>query len=583
MKLRYLRLYNKYRSLEPFEFKFLKHPLLHGRIDPMCLVGLNGSGKSNFLELLADIFFEVEKFFLQEKKLYTAPKTSTNYFVYADKESKEDIFFEIIYEIRDKIVFNKDTNEKIKEQGNIIKIERTKSSKKLKFYIEKEISRIPDLFDSSTSTKGFVELDVSNSNDCKDFRNKFIPLVIAYTSGLNDLLTLPFIDIQDYYAQQVAKEAFEPTDENLVIPTPNLLLLNYESNAPIVVANLLLAEDNKCEIFNETIRIHRMNSFRIVIRLNKLSGNSKVETTQELKDYIKKLKDCSATSKIEYDDKKGDVYIFDFVVNEVSKALFKEKFHSSQKLFEALTKLNLLNTLCVKSGYRDELKKKRKQGLLLKFPQTGSLDKIFSIEKMELVLTEPNVRTEYEKISDGEHQFVHIVGGILLFDQENPEKDILYLLDEPDTHFNPIWRSDFFYQLQDVLIRKNVEFIITTHSPFILSDAHGYNVFQFIRDGAKVTFNRVEKETYGATYDNVAENIFKNIESKHFENRMAKLAFNDMELLYSEIDKIKKSDEWQEKFENFLVRIRMFGESMDRLYLYKKYAEKEDQMKIKER
>lgn len=580
MKLRSLKLYNKYRSLEPFDFQFLKHPLLYGRIDPMCLVGLNGSGKSNFLELLADIFFEVDKFFLQERKIYTAPKTSTNYFVYADKESKEDIFFEITYEIGEKILTDKTTKEQKKTDGYLIKIERSPNTKKLKFLTQKKVPRIPDLYNYSTTETKFVELNTSDIDACKEFRNRCIPLVIAYTSGLNDLLTLPFIDIQDYYAQQVAKEAFEPTDKGLVIPSPNLLLLNYDSNASIVVSNLLLEEEEKCKIFNDSIRISRLNSFRIVIRLNKLSGSSKVETTEELKDYIQKLQECSATSKIEINDKKGDVYIFDFVVNKVTRELFKLKFKSSQKLFEALTKLNLLNTLCVKSGYRDELKKKRKQGLLLKFPQTGSLDKIFSIEKMELVLTQPNVRTEYEKISDGEHQFVHIVGGILLFDQDSPEKDILYLLDEPDTHFNPLWRSDFFYQLEDVLVRKNVEFIITTHSPFILSDAHGYNVLQFIRNGSKVTFSRVEKETYGATYDNVAENIFKNENSKHYENRMAKLAFNDIEELYKEIDDVITKEDWSEKYENFLIRIRMFGESLDRLYVSKKYAEKDDEFKI---
>ena len=74
MKIHLLKLDKKYRSLEPFNFKFLKHPLLNGKLDPMCLVGLNGSGKSNFLELLADIFFEIERFFLEDNKLYKEDK-----------------------------------------------------------------------------------------------------------------------------------------------------------------------------------------------------------------------------------------------------------------------------------------------------------------------------------------------------------------------------------------------------------------------------------------------------------------------------------------------------------------------------
>ena len=189
---------------------------------------------------------------------------------------------------------------------------------------------------------------------------------------MNDLLTLPFIDIQDYYAQQVAREALKPTDANLKTPSPNLLLLNYDSNASIVVSNFLLAEEEKCRVFSEQLRIHRMNSFRIVIRLNKLYGNSEVKITNELALYIEALKDCAAISEIKLG--KGNEYIFDFVVNDVTKSLFREKFGSHQKLFKVFTKLNLLNTLCIKKDYRDKLKKKRRQGRLLKFPQTGRTD-----------------------------------------------------------------------------------------------------------------------------------------------------------------------------------------------------------------
>jgi restriction system-associated AAA family ATPase len=583
MKIREIKLHNQYRSLEPFEFKFLKHPLLMGRLDPMCLVGLNGCGKSNFLELLADIFFEVEKFFLEENKIYTADRTSSNYFAYADKESKENIFFEIVYEINESISLDNPSKINKKLGGDVIKIERSNSTKgSLKFFLEKEVLRQPDFFNSATVEEIFIELETNSFDDCKNLRDKYIPLVIAYTSGLNDLLTLPFIDVQDFYAQQVAREALKPTDANLVIPSPNLLLLNYDSNASIVVSNFLLADEVKCQVFSEQLRIRRMNSFRIVIRLNKLAGSKKVEITNELSTYIRFLEDCAAISEIKLDDKKGNEYVFDFVVNDVVKELFREKFHTPQKLFEVLNKLNLLNTLCIKGGYREKLKKKRKQGQLLKFPQIASLDKIFSIEKIDLVLNEPLVRTGYEKISDGEHQFIHIIGGILLFDEDVPQKDILYLLDEPDTHFNPLWRSDFFYQLENVLNKKNVELIITTHSPFILSDCHGYNTFKFTREGEKVTFLRIEDEIYGASFESITKNLFYSTNEKyrHFNNQKAKMAYNDIQILYDEIGAIQSLTEWNEKFESLLQRIRMLGESNDRFFVLKQYAEKEQSFKL---
>ncbi|MBO9692656.1 restriction system-associated AAA family ATPase [Chryseobacterium sp.] len=549
MKLQFLKLHNKYRSLEPFEYEFLKHPLLKDRVDPMCLVGLNGSGKSNFLELLADIFYEVETFFLSEQKLYK--KDSPKYFPYSSNKSKEKILFELRYKIA------------VEGVDKEIKIERSSSTlNKIQFFIKENKM---DLFDSYD----YTELD-------NDLARNYIPLVVSYTSGLNDLLTLPFIDLQDYYAQQVAQEAISTMEAVEKIPSPNMLLLNYDSNSSIVISNFLLADQNKIKIFKETLRIEKINSFRIVIRLNKLYGNKKVEVTSELQEYIDNLGDCSSLSDINIDEKKGSEYVFDFVVNNTTKSLFKEKFGTAQKLFEALTKLNLLNTLCVKKDNRILLRKKREKGQLIKFPQTASLDKVFSIENIELILSKPLVRTEYEKISDGEHQFIHIIGGILLFDEKKPTRDLLYLLDEPDTHFNPLWRSDFFYQLQKVLINKSVEFVITTHSPFILSDCHGYNVFKFTRIEDKVTFDRVKIETYGATYENVTENIFEidNNNYKHFDSRIAKLAYNDIQQILEEISKIENKEIWLEKYDNLMKRIKMLGESVDRLYIMNEFTEK---------
>ncbi|MGN7811615.1 restriction system-associated AAA family ATPase [Flavobacterium sp. 22076] len=543
MKIQYLKLFNKYRSLETFEYKFLKHPLLKDKIDPICLVGLNGSGKSNFLELISDIFHEVEVFFLFDNKLYE--KDSPKYFAYSNNKNKERIIFHIEYEII------------VKKQAFIIKIVRLSANENIKFYIK----------DSNKKS----EFSVLKNSEARNY----IPLLIAYTSGLNDLLTLPYIDLQDYYAEQVAFEALSNSTSQKSILSPNLLLLNYDSNAAIVVSNFLLADSNKKDIFKKNLRVESMNSFRIVIRLNKLYGNKKVEVTEELKIFISQLEDCASLANVIVDNKKGNDYIFDFIVDENTVELFRDKFGSVQKLFEALTKLNLLNTLCVQSKYKDLLRKKREKGQLIKFPQIASLDKIFSIENIELVLNHPTLRTEYEKISDGEHQFIHILGGILLFDSDNSERDILYLLDEPDTHFNPLWRSDFFYQMQKVLINKNVEFIVTTHSPFILSDCHGYNVFKFKRNEDKVTFDRVDKETYGATYDNVTESLFdpNNDEYIHFDSRIAKLAFIDIQKLHSEISSINTKKDWNEKSENFMSRIRMLGESVDRLYLLKQYSD----------
>ena len=66
---------------------------------------------------------------------------------------------------------------------------------------------------------------------------------------------------------------------------------------------------------------------------------------------------------------------------------------------------------------------------------------------------------------------------------------------------------------------------------------------------------------------------------KHFNNRMAKMAFLDIEILYNAIESVQTIQEWVEKSDEFMKRIRMFGESTDRLYVIKKFSEKEQKLK----
>lgn len=65
MRLNRLKLVGRYKSIvgtdeQPFIYTF--KPNSEG-YSPICLVGLNGSGKSNFIELIADIFGYADRYF----------------------------------------------------------------------------------------------------------------------------------------------------------------------------------------------------------------------------------------------------------------------------------------------------------------------------------------------------------------------------------------------------------------------------------------------------------------------------------------------------------------------------------------
>ncbi|WP_448635443.1 AAA family ATPase [Pedobacter panaciterrae] len=85
MKLLRLRLHEQYRSLDFDQQSFPKLELIKNEIDPICLVGLNGSGKSNLLELVADIFYKVETDLLN----YQVASKQKPYIPYSDNRQKK--------------------------------------------------------------------------------------------------------------------------------------------------------------------------------------------------------------------------------------------------------------------------------------------------------------------------------------------------------------------------------------------------------------------------------------------------------------------------------------------------------------
>ena len=70
-------------------------------------------------------------------------------------------------------------------------------------------------------------------------------------------------------------------------------------------------------------------------------------------------------------------------------------------------------------------------------------DQIFRLEKIMIdkIIDKETKETQaikYKSLSDGEHQFNEVIGSMMLMD----EPGCLLLFDEPDTHFNPKWRSN---------------------------------------------------------------------------------------------------------------------------------------------
>lgn len=92
-------------------------------------------------------------------------------------------------------------------------------------------------------------------------------------------------------------------------------------------------------------------------------------------------------------------------------------------------------------------------------------------------------RIKFTQMSEGEQQLLTVLG-LLLFTQDD---ESLYLLDEPDTHLNPVWTYDFLKLLQANIRAEKGQLLIATHNPLMIGSLRKNQVRVFARDEAENT------------------------------------------------------------------------------------------------
>ncbi|MBP1542197.1 MAG: AAA family ATPase [Prevotella sp.] len=94
------------------------------------------------------------------------------------------------------------------------------------------------------------------------------------------------------------------------------------------------------------------------------------------------------------------------------------------------------------------------------------------VEDFDIFLHKEGERERYPylQLSEGEQQYLTVMGLIAL--AHSSQDETLFLLDEPDTHINPLWQRNY---IKNILVLSNTEedkkskaFFISTHSPLLV-------------------------------------------------------------------------------------------------------------------
>lgn len=490
---------------------------------PYVLAGQNGSGKSNVLEALAEIFYHLDCIYVRYK-----PEN----FDQSDEnpEGFNPSFSRINeYELEYYTFLDKDTflvEDKTKKAH--ISITKTKDKRpEIKWINENE----------------FREISKLSQQETKSLLPKY---VVGYASGNNETLSFPFIksrflQFDEYLSTLASKEFVSPTAET------SLVYLDEVYSQAILLTNLLMLdcineeeENDLLAPFKDNVGVEDIDTFRLIIRSDiRITPPKNSNSTEEEKDirliqnldlkipgqrpnltsYIEKLKNCATTWYDSYLTQFDDIPLFDetsylyldFKVNKATKEAFQFHFDGEPlKLFE------LFQLLMLQDAYKVSTEKKNTiyttQNIFLNqdinfIPEEQ--ERILRFKDFKIKKKGISKRIYTKELSDGEHQLLHTLGLCLLY----KEQRCLFLFDEPETHFNPDWKAKFISSIRNCFKDDTpiCEMLITTHSPYLISDSDKKHVRMFkknSKDNNKITSNPPSFQTLGSSINKITIEIF---------------------------------------------------------------------------
>lgn len=145
-----------------------------------------------------------------------------------------------------------------------------------------------------------------------------------------------------------------------------------------------------------------------------------------------------------------------------------------------------------------------------------ALDTLYAIDSIhKIALTVKSVKREtsfdFSSLSEGEQQLITVLGLILITGQE----DCLFLLDEPDTHLNPRWQRRYVELLRKFNLNdENSHIVVATHSPLLVQAAEGADVVLFkIGESGKVEVDYHDTKVPNWRIDHVLMSKYFGLES----------------------------------------------------------------------
>ena len=495
-----------------------------GNIDSVnLLIGKNGSGKTNILEILNLSLSDAEILGINYMILYKFDVNSEDFILeksfFSDfikiKESKEINFKEDLYKHLD--------DKNYIENTGVVKFSfkekvMNASMRQSKFQEKNDFRNIYKANIGNGSKKYIYDylMKINQEGNNDNFENTYLTLIIPD-------LYVKLIDsdegkiLHNLYCNEINDKFFRLYVDNDSFET---FILNNCFNYIYLTMILVILDSSNKKIFSKE-KLRKMKN-KLLKLLNGKSPNEKFEILLKKFERILKKINKSVVFKFNrenYNTIEKIAAIINNMIKEgnmtdIGNGKFKISFRDSEEIIDLLQKYDNFQVPGVETN----------EDLLFK--------------DMEYI------QIEEEGLSDGERiklQYFSTLYGVL--NGEFKDREFITLLfDEAETYLHPEWCRRFLYELIEELGRykgKKFKLIFATHSPFLIADVLAKDCIYLSKNkkGKIKAEIKEDVKTFGA---NIID-LFKN--TMFLESTFGKFA---TEKIKGVVDKIEKAEKYSD-------------------------------------
>lgn len=471
---------SEYKNLKDIDLKFNSNLIT-------LLVGQNGLGKSNLIEIFGMIFQSIDLFKNEEEILTWSRKLILNHFEYSINYECNNIDITItvkddFYEIKYK---NLTTDEEVNlDFKKFLKQKHHLLPKFIIGYYSGENKRIKGLVEDHEKRE--------KNNQINYFRRKTKP------------------------NKELRKIFFAENHHGKLILITLALYKNHIKYGKVI-----------SKLFGEYLNIEDVSKFKIVFN-NPKSQNYKFHEKGidefENKYYSDKNEDKNPfwNLKGKLDTLLGTFY--DYGMNENRLVTYLNEYEYKGRHIKEIMELEDVDT----DVFQEYISKKFERPLDF-FDALESASVMNILTDIEIYLGHDSKSVKFSGLSEGQLQLITVIGLILI----TGDKDCLFLFDEPDTHINPKWQRIFVDIIKEFNFNGNGSHVfVATHSPLIVQSYQGDDLFLFRKEDNVVVIDTDNHKIKNWRIDQV-------LLSEYFELPNARPKYLD-EFMYQRLKIIEK-------------------------------------------